>query len=343
MHEDEISRIDQRKLYKLYEHWDQHFYKAAALTCAPSHSSDFYDGLYFCGMGGSATSGEICSDLLLTTGTISSLLVKGQKALPSRLGKRSLVIVTSASGNTEESLSMFEAASERGAEVIAISAGGKLREAAVALGHNHIDIPNLSIPRASLPYLLMPSLKIVEHFMPAKFDYDALFDALKRTLVRISINVPHEENISKQISSFLKNDFAFCYSSPYLFSATTRFKNSLNENAKVHCSRESVLEASHNEIVPFTFLNNRISRKVILLEWKEDEPFVCTRFSKVKTLFNEIGQSWMELRIPEPLLLNAILSAIYILDYATVYMAIANNLDPSPTPAIDILKRIKPF
>ena len=94
------------------------------------------------------------------------------------------------------------------------------------------------------------------------------------------------------MASFLDGRFAFCFASPYLLSAATRFKNSLNENAKVHCLRDSILEASHNEIVPFTFTNNNNNypHKVLLLRWEHDRPLVIERFNKVEFLFKEIGQ-----------------------------------------------------
>jgi glucose/mannose-6-phosphate isomerase len=154
------------------------------------------------------------------------------------------------------------------------------------------------------------------------------------------VSVPYDHNVAKKIAGFLDNSIAFCFTSPFLVSVGTRFKNSLNENAKLHCLRDSILEASHNEIVPFTFNDNNSPNKVLLVRWINDSPIVNDRFSKVKSFFNEIGQPQMEIIAAENNIVNAIISSIYILDYATIYMAVARNLDPSPTPAIDILKRI---
>jgi glucose/mannose-6-phosphate isomerase len=155
------------------------------------------------------------------------------------------------------------------------------------------------------------------------------------------LTVAYESNVAKRVASFLDNSTVFCFTSPYLLSAGTRFKNSLNENAKVHCVRESILEASHNEIVPFTFNDGNPPSKVLLLRWQKDTSLVNERFNQVKGFFSEIGQPVMELISTEESLINAILSSIYILDYATIYMAISRNVDPSPTPAIDILKKMQ--
>ena len=70
--------------------------------------------------------------------------------------------MNSVSGNTRETISNLEEASARNAEVISISSGGMLKERTASKGHKHITIPNLSLPRASLPYLLMPGLKLID-------------------------------------------------------------------------------------------------------------------------------------------------------------------------------------
>jgi glucose/mannose-6-phosphate isomerase len=154
------------------------------------------------------------------------------------------------------------------------------------------------------------------------------------------VAVPYDRNVAKKIAGFLDESIAFCFTSPFLFSVGTRFKNSLNENAKVHCLRDSILEACHNEIVPFTFNDSNSPHKVLLVRWGQDLPIVNERFTKVKLFFKEIGQPLMEITAAEKSMINAIMSSIYILDYATIYMAVTRNVDPSPTPAIDILKRI---
>lgn len=153
------------------------------------------------------------------------------------------------------------------------------------------------------------------------------------------MKVPHEANVAKKIAYFLSEGFAFCFASPSLVSVATRFKNSLNENAKIHCLKESLLEASHNEIVPFTYDNN-LCAKAMLLRWSSDSEITRGRFEKIHKLFGEINQPIMEITAAEKNLFSAIISSIYKLDYATIYMAIIRKVDPLPTPAIDILKSI---
>jgi glucose/mannose-6-phosphate isomerase len=337
----DILNIDQQRLYLTYEEWPKYFKDAANISCKLDREPDFYQSIVLCGMGGSATSCDILHDLIRAFSTVPSSVVRGQN-IPYNVNKHSLVIVNSVSGNTKEAILNMEEATAKKAEVICISSGGKLKDEAASKGHKHITIPNLSLPRASLPYLVMPGLGLINPLLKESLEEEILLihSNLSRIFDKISVTVPYDSNIAKKIASFLEDSTAFCFTSPYLVSVGTRFKNSLNENAKVHCLRDSILEASHNEIVPFTFNDSDPPYKVLLLRWEEDCPLVEERFNNVKAFFKEIGQPMMEIITNEKSLINAIISSIYILDYATIYMAVIRNVDPSPTPAIDILKKM---
>jgi glucose/mannose-6-phosphate isomerase len=337
----DILNIDQQRLYLTYEEWPKYFNDAANISCKLDHEPDFYESVVLCGMGGSATSCDIIHDLICAFSNIPSSVVRGQN-IPYNVDKHSLVIVNSVSGNTKEAILNMEEATDKNAEVICISSGGKLKDEASCRGHKHIAIPNIALPRASLPYLLIPGLRLIDPLLKESLEKEIRLthNSLSKIYNSISVTVPYESNVAKKIATFLDDSIAFCFTSPHLISVGTRFKNSLNENAKVHCLRDSILEASHNQIVPFTFNNNYTPYKVLFLRWEEDHELVSQRFNNVKAFFKEIGQPMMELLITEKSLINAIISSIYILDYATIYMALSRNIDPSPTPAIDILKKM---
>lgn len=338
--ETDIAEVDQQRVYNIYEKWPEHFIAASKISADLHHDPSFYSSVVLCGMGASATGADILNELLHSLGSVPSIVLKGQK-MPDFVGKHTLVIVNSVSGDTKESVSMLNEASKRHAEIICISSGGKLRDIANKAGHRHIAIPNLSLPRASLPYLIMPGMKIIDPFLKKSLtkEFPAMISNLKKIANKTTVNVPDELNVAKRIASFLEGGFAFCFTSPSLVHVGTRFKDSLNENAKVHCLRESILEASHNEIVPFTF-DNGFNTKALFLGWAGDPVIVKDRFRKVRMLFNNVKQPFLDIDAYERNLATAMISSIYLLDFVTIYMAISRGIDPSPTPAIDILKRM---
>jgi glucose/mannose-6-phosphate isomerase len=337
----DILNVDQQRLYLVYEKWPEYFKDAVNLPCELDHEASFYESVVFCGMGGSATSCDILHDIVHLFSNKPSTVIRGQN-LPKTVNQHTLVIINSVSGNTKEMILNMEQATARNAEVICISSGGKLKEEAEKNGHKSITIPSLNLPRASLPYLITSGLKLIDPLLNDTLEKDIqmIHSNLSKVFENISVSAPYDHNVAKKIAGFLDNSITFCFTSPFLVSVGTRFKNSLNENAKLHCLSDSILEASHNEIVPFTFNDSNSPNKVLLVRWEQDSPIVNDRFNKVKLFFKEIGQPLMEIVATDSSILNAIISSIYILDYATIYMAVSRNVDPSPTPAIDILKRI---
>jgi len=290
-------------------------------------------------MGGSASAGDIISNLVYDHSPIPCKVIKGG-SLPRFVGENSLVVVSSLSGNTEETLSMAKEALKRHAEVICISSGGKLKELADRNASEHVTIPNLGLSRASLPYLIMPCLSLVDNFMDIKLDFKTMEKELKAMRNKVIVTVVDERNLAKQISGFLRGGLAFCFASPALIAAGTRFKDSLNENAKVHCLEESILEASHNEIVPFSF-EAELSGKVLLLSWARDSTLVRNRFKRVCSFFQRIRQPYMQIISNEKDDLSALICSIYLLDFSSIYIAKSRGIDPCITPAIDIIKGTK--
>jgi glucose/mannose-6-phosphate isomerase len=327
------------ELHHIYGQWPRTFEDAINISCKPDHDSDFYKSLILCGMGGSATACDIINDVMHAHGKISTAVIRGHD-LPSHVGRHTLVLVNTVSGNTEEANLAMEQALEKNAEVICISSGGRLKDLAAKYGLKHIIIKGSRFPRAALPYLLMPGLKIISPFMKESIDGElALISKNLSEISRsISINVPFECNPAKKISTFVSTGLTFCLTSPYLLSVGKRFKNSLNENSKMYCISESVLEASHNEIVPLTSVDNSYNPKILFLRWAGDYFFINQRFTKMGSLFYKRNQPLIDFKSIHRSLINALISTIYILDYSTLYLAMARGIDSALTPAIDILK-----
>ena len=290
-------------------------------------------------MGGSATACDIINDVMLAYGKISATVVRGHH-MPSHVDRHTLVLVNTVSGNTQEANIAMERALDKKAEVICISSGGKLKESSAKHGLKHVAIAKLRFPRAALPYLIMPGLKITSPFIKKSIDDElALIPKnLSDISKSVSVNAPYEGNPAKKVATFVSTGLTFCLTSPFLVSVGKRFKNSLNENSKMHCISESVLEASHNEIVPLTSDSNSLNPKILFLSWTGDDFFIQQRFTKMGALFTKKNLPLIDFKSTHRSLINALISTVYILDYSTLYMAMTRDIDPALTPAIDILK-----
>jgi glucose/mannose-6-phosphate isomerase len=329
----------EEELYHIYEEWPRYFEDATNVNYKPDHEPDFYKSIILCGMGGSATACDIINDVMLAYGKIPAIVVRGRH-MPSHVDKHTLVLVNSASGNTEEVNMATEQALQKKAEVICISSGGKLKDLAAKYGLKHIAIKKLRFPRAALPYLFMPGIKIVSPFLKKSIDNElaSISKNLSSISKNMSINVPLESSPAKKMATFVSTGMTFCLTSPFLLSVGIRFKNSLNENSKMHCIIESVLEASHNEVVPLTSVSNSLNPKILFLRWAGDHFLVQQRFTKMGALFTKKNRPLIEFKSTHRSLINALISTIYILDYSTLYLAMARDISPALTPAIDILK-----
>ena len=114
------------------------------------------------GMGGSGVSGDVVASVVEPRLPLPLRTVKGYGPLPGWVGRNTLVFAVSHSGSTEETISAFKEAQERGARSVAISSGGPLAELALESGVVHLAIPGGLPPRASLGYLALPILAVLE-------------------------------------------------------------------------------------------------------------------------------------------------------------------------------------
>jgi glucose/mannose-6-phosphate isomerase len=331
--------VMEEELWHIYEQWPRYFEDATKFNCKLDHEPDFYKSIILCGMGGSATACDIINDVMLAYGKISATVLRGHH-MPSHVDRHTLVLVNTVSGNTEEANIAMERALDKKAEVICISSGGKLKDLSAKYGLKHIAIAKLRFPRAALPYLLMPGLKIISPFINKSIDEELVLipKNLSDFSKSMSVNVPFEGNPAKKVATFVSTGLTFCLTSPFLVSVGKRFKNSLNENSKMHCITDSVLEASHNEIVPLTSVSNSLDPKILFLRWGGDNLLVQQRFTRMGALFTKKNQPFIDFKSVHRSLINALISTIYIIDYSTLYVAIAREIDPALTPAIDILK-----
>jgi len=327
-----LNKYDLSGMHKIYDRWPQ---LARESYESKIDAVDFQgiDHIVFAGMGGSGAIGDIFSSILSKT-NIHVSVVKGY-VLPKTVDSNTLVVTTSISGNTPETLSILESGKKIGCKIIAFSSGGILQEYCENNNIEYRKIPQFHSPRSSFSNFLYSMLKALEPLIPVKKEdvVESIYE-LENLGKKISSFNLTKENTSLNLAEWMTGIPMIYY--PFgLQAAALRFKNSLQENAKTHAMTEDVVEACHNNIVSWEKWSNAIP---ILIEGNDDHIKTKERWKILKDYFEINKIDYREVFSGNGGILSKLIKLVYLLDYATIYLAITTRSDPSPVRSIDFVK-----
>jgi glucose/mannose-6-phosphate isomerase len=333
MNLEELENIDSKKMFQVYDKWPEIARDSFKEKFQKFDVKDI-DHIVFAGMGGSGTLGDVIS-AILSKKDIHVTNVKGY-LLPKTVDSKTLAIVTSVSGNTIETLDVLKNVKKTPAKVIGFSAGGKMENVCKKNNIYFQKIPMIHSPRASFPNFLFSILNVLEEILPInQNEVNESILALENTKKNISSENLNEQNKSLELAKFI-TEFACIYHPAGLKSAAIRYKNSLQENAKIHALTEDVIESCHNGIVAW---GERSNAKPILVQGKNDHEKTIERWQLLKEFFQTKNIEYREVNSVEGGILSKITNLIYLLDYSTIYTSVLRNIDPSPVEPIDFIKK----
>ena len=159
--------------------------------------------------------------------------------------------------------------------------------------------------------------------------------SLEETQKKINTSNTGTDNISLKIAKWIKHTPVIYYPNG-LNAVATRFKNSLQENSKIHVVAEEVLEVCHNGIVVWDKESNF---QPILVRGEDDHKKTKERWDIIKEFFKSHNIEFLEINSVKGSILTKIINLIYVADFATIYHAVLNGVDPSPVLAIDYIKK----
>ena len=319
-------------MYAIYDRWPEIAKNAYNSNVNPVDFKNI-EHIVFAGMGGSGALGDIFSSILSKT-NVHVTLVKGY-LLPKTVDSNTLVVPTSVSGNTVETSTVIESARKLGCKIIAFSAGGKIENYCIKSRIEYRKIPQHLSPRVSFTEFLYSMLKVLEPILPIeKQDIIQSIVQLENLSKSISSDNLSENNPSLKLAEWIKGIPMIYY--PWgLQAAAIRFKNSLQENSKMHAITEEVLEASHNGIISW---EKPSIVQPILLEGEDDYLKTKERWKILKEYFEENNIDYREVFSIKGNILAKLINLIYLLDYTSIYCAILSKTDPSPIASIDFIK-----
>lgn len=327
-----IERYDTQKMYKIYDIWPEIAREAFESNQNPIDFENI-EHIVFAGMGGSGAIGDIFASIL-SKSSVHVNIVKGY-LLPKTVNANTLVVIISVSGNTTETLAILQSAQKLNCKIIAFSSGGQMLEHCIKNKIQHRVITKHHSPRASFTSYLYTILKILHTTLRIKQEdiLESIIELEKINKQICSLNLT-DTNPSLNLAKWITGIPIIYY--PFgLQSASIRFKNSLQENSKMHVFIEDVIEACHNSVVAWEKKSNL---KPILIEGQDDYIKTKERWVILKEFFQQNNIEYREIISIKGSILSKIINLIYLLDYTTIYKAILDGIDPSPVKSIDFIK-----
>ena len=313
--------------------------KAFAVELPPAYKE--LDSVIILGMGGSAIAGQLVRRLAILEGRIP-VWVHQDYDLPHLVNDRTLVIASSYSGNTEETLSCFAQSLSTPAKKLVFTAGGELRSLAEIEGVPCLTIDYKAVPRAALPHSFASILGVLQKLDIIQYKSEDIKEALE-TLDDLSVMLNEDNSLlynpAKQLASSLVRRVPVIYGAGILSEVAQRWKTQINENSKTGAFYEVFPELSHNAVVGYEF--PAVTRQrilMVLLHSSLFSPQISLRYDATAELLANLGIEHKRIEAWGTTPLAQMLSLVLFGDYVSLYLAMLNGVDPTPTHHIDYVK-----
>ena len=284
------------------------------------------------GLGGSGIAGSIVQNAVFDEITVP-FVVNKDYFLPRFVGKDTLVIVSSYSGNTEETLMAMKQALKQKATVVCITSGGQVSEIAKKRGLECILLPAGLPPRACLGYSLTQVLAVLTYFGAIAEGYQKGISAAIRLLQTEGKAIAAE---GKKLAKKLAGKTPIIYSGPAFEGVAVRFRQQINENGKMLAWHHTIPEMNHNELVGWR--DKDASRAVVILRDEGDYERTQTRMEINKGVIKKYSPSITELWTRGKSYWEKMFYLVHLTDWASVFLAELHGVDATEVKVIDHLK-----
>lgn len=284
------------------------------------------------GLGGSGIGGSILSDLVQTECHIP-IIINKDYFLPEFVNSNSLVIISSYSGNTEETISAMKHGIAKQAQMICVTSGGEVEALAKTHNFDTIIIPGGHPPRSCIGYSLVQLLKIVQFNSFVKTD---LLGQVKATITLLDEEKEAIKAEAKTIAKKLLHKIPIIYSLGSCDGTAVRFRQQINENSKMLCWHNTFPEMNHNELVGWTEKNDSLA--VITFRTSFDYDRTIKRYDLCKNLFAKYSSSVTDIDAKGNSKVEQYFYLINIGDWISCYIADLKNIDAVEVNVITNLK-----
>lgn len=296
--------------------------------------------IVFAGMGGSALGAALS---VTWPGYRLPFQIVRDYDIPEYVSNNTLFVASSYSGNTEETLSALEQAEEQGAKIFVIASGGELAERAKAKGYPLVLLPDTGQPRFAALYGFKALLAVLvsvgvltsdQVVKPVQMAAAFIEKACKKWLP----DVPTKDNPAKQLALELMGKSIVMYSGPKMAPAAYKWKVSFNENAKQVAWVNQLPEFNHNEFIGWSKQPVDKPYAVIDLRSSMEHERVQKRFVVSEQLLSGMRPTPYVVEVEGETLLEQLTWTVVFGDFVSLYLALANGIDPSP---VDLVEKFK--
>ncbi|MBL4709895.1 MAG: bifunctional phosphoglucose/phosphomannose isomerase [Flavobacteriales bacterium] len=287
-----------------------------------------------CGLGGSGIGGTIISQLISEECQLPITVCKDYR-IPSFVNQDTLVICCSYSGNTEETLEMYDQAYDKGAEIVIITSGGKFAEIATDKGHNMIQIKGGFPPRAAFG-ISFPQLFFVFH------QYGLISDSFLLEIEGSIQLMDAEENAiqseAKELAGKIYGTLPIIYTEAPMEGVAIRFRQQINENSKMLCWHSVIPEMNHNELVGWRTENKKLS--VIVFRSKDEYYRNTARITKTKEIAGNYTSNINDVFAKGEGKIQQSLYLIHLGDWISYELSVLKEIDSVEVDVITGLKNM---
>ncbi len=301
-----------------------------------------YDQVLVCGMGGSGIAGDLLSQFLFYRSQIPIHTNRFYR-VPAWVDERTLVVVVSYSGNTEETLSSCEDALRCDADCLAVTSNGELAKVVDRENLKQIKVPQGLPPRAAAAYLFLPLPfvlgSVVGYDAPDEGTVEKACSHLEDLVEKL--DPERDTNAALTMASNLENQLPILYGSEEVTAVLAkRFKNQINENAKTFAVSNVIPEMNHNEVMAIDDLEETPEQYgVVFLRDQGEHARVQKRFAILEDLLEDSVNYIGSIESRGRSLLARFLTLMLHTDYVSYYLALLNEQDPTSIGYINELKQ----
>jgi glucose/mannose-6-phosphate isomerase len=302
--------------------------KNASLT----KSGKTLENVIICGLGGSGIGGKIASQIIEDECNIP-VIIHNTYSLPKFVNENTLVIISSYSGNTEETVSALKEAITRNSEIACVSSGGKITDIVKKNNLNIINVPGGNPPRAMLTYSLTQLFFILNNYSLIHSGFD---NELINSISLLNSEIENIKFEAKKATERIKNKTILIYTDDSFGGVGTRFKQQLNENSKVLAFNHVIPEMNHNELLGWTGGDDSFA--AIFLRNISDNERNQFRMEICKEIISGKTKNVVEIFSKGNSTIENTFYLILMTDWISVYLADEYGVDAIEIRVIDRLK-----